>query len=96
MNRHTQGRAHLGESSHSVLIGEEWGVIADLEVKVNCLVCEGGELITEAELVGAILGCCEGKAVILLLHLLVERTAIWIFYTTVHIVMATGHHLENI
>lgn len=89
-NTHT---AHLGESSDSVLIGEEWRVIADLEVKVNRLVCEGGELITEAELVGAILGCCEGKAVILLLHLLVERGALWVLQTTVHIVMAPGHHL---
>lgn len=85
--------AYLGESSDPILIGEEWRVIADLEVKVNRLVCEGGELITEAELVGAILGCCEGKTVILLLHLLVECSSIWVLQTTVHIIMATGHHL---
>lgn len=85
--------AYLGESSDSVFIGKEWRVIANLEVKVNRLVCEGGELITEAELVGAILGCCKGKAVILLLHLFVECSAIWVLQPTVHIIMATGDHL---
>ena len=87
--------AYLGESSDSVLIGEEWRVIPNLKVKVNCLVCEGGELIAETELEGAVLGCCEGKAVILLLHLLVESCSIWVLQTTVHIIMATGHNLEK-
>lgn len=87
--------AYLGESSDSVLIGEEWRVIPNLKVKVNCLVCEGGELVAETELEGAVLGCCEGKAVILLLHLLVESCSIWVLQTTVHIIMATGHNLEK-
>lgn len=56
--------------------------------------CKGGELVTEAELEGAILGCCEGKAVILLLHLLVECSAFWVFQTTVHIIMPSSHHLK--
>lgn len=85
--------AYLGKSSDSVLIGEEWRVIPNLKVKVNCLVCEGGELVAETELEGAVLGCCEGKAVILLLHLLVESGSIWVLQTTVHIIMATGHNL---
>lgn len=84
---------YLSKSSDSVLIGEKWRVIANLEVKVNCLMGEGGELIAEAEFVGAVLGCCEGKAVILLLHLLIECCAIWVLQTAVHIVMTTGHHL---
>lgn len=54
---------------------------------------EGGELIAEAEFVGAVLGCCEGKAVILLLHLFIECCAIWVLQAAVHIVMTTGHHL---
>lgn len=33
--------AYLGESSDSVLIGKEWRVIANLEVKVNRFVREG-------------------------------------------------------
>lgn len=85
--------AHLGESSDSVLIGKEWRVIANLEVKINGLVCEGGELVTEAELVGAVLGCCEGEAVVLLLHLFVECGAIWVLQTTVHVIMAASHNL---
>lgn len=32
---------YLGESSDSVLIGKEWRVITDLEVKVNRFVREG-------------------------------------------------------
>lgn len=92
---YTHNQTNLGESSDSVLIGEEWRIIADLEVKINRLVCEGGELITEAELVGAILGCCEGKAVILLLHLLVECGAVWVLQTTVNVIMATSYHLGN-
>lgn len=40
VHSHAQTNTHLGESSDSVLIGEEWGVIADLEVEVNCLVSE--------------------------------------------------------
>lgn len=87
------GRAHLGQSSDSVLVGKERRVIANLEVKVNRLVCEGGELITEAELVGAVLGCCKGKTVILLLHLLVEYGAVWVLQTTVHIIMTASDHL---
>lgn len=91
----TPQHTHLSKRSDSVLIGKEWRVIANLEVKVNRLVCEGGKFIAEAELVGAILSCCECKAVILLLHLLVESSPVWIFQTTVHIIMTTGDHLEN-
>lgn len=87
--------AYLGESSDSVLIGKEWRVIANLEVKVNRFVREGWELIAEAELVGAIFGCCEGKAVVLLLHLLVESSSIWVLQTTVHIVVATSDNLQK-
>lgn len=87
--------AYLGESSHSILIGEEWRVIANLEIKVNCLVSEGGKLITEAEFVGAVLGCCKCKAVILLLHFLVQGCSIRVLQTTVHIIMTTSDHLEN-
>lgn len=86
-------KAYLSESSDSVLIWEEWRVIANLEVKVHSLVCKGGEFVAEAEPVGAILGCCEGKAVILLLHLFVECNAFWVLQTTVHVIMATGNHL---
>lgn len=86
---------HLSESSDSVLIGEEWRVIANLEVKVNCLVCEGREFIAEAELVGAILSSCKGKAVILLLHFFIQCSAIWVLQTTVYIIMATSHNLEK-
>lgn len=93
MNRHAS-RFHLSESSDSVLIWEEWRVIANLEVKVHSLVCKGGEFVAEAEPVGAILGCCEGKAVILLLHLFVECNAFWVLQTTVHVIMATGNHLK--
>lgn len=95
MFKQTQTCTHLSKSSESVLIGEEWRVVANLEVKVNRLVCEGGKFIAEAELVGAIFSCCEGKAVILFLHLLVECSAIWILQTTVHIIMAASHHLNN-
>lgn len=56
---------------------------------------EGGELIAEAELVGAIFGCCEGKAVILLLHLLVECGSIWVLQTTIDIIMATSDNLQK-
>lgn len=91
---HTQS-AYLGESSNSVLIGKEWRVIANLEVKVDRFVREGWELIAEAELVGAIFGCCEGKAVVLLLHLLVESSSIWVLQTTVHIVVATSDNLQK-
>lgn len=54
---------------------------------------EGGELIAEAELVGAIFGCCEGKAVILLLHLLVECGSIWVLQTTIDIIVAASDNL---
>lgn len=58
--------------------------------------CESGELIAEAELVGAIFGCCKGKAVILLFHLLVECSPIWILQTTVHIIVATSDNLQKL
>lgn len=87
--------AYLGESSDSILIREEWRVIANLEIKVNRLVCEGGKLITEAEFVGAVFRCCKGKAVILLLHFLVQGCPIRVLQTTVHIIMTTSDHLEN-
>lgn len=87
--------AYLGESSDPILIGEEWRVITNLEIKVNGLVCEGGELITEAEFVGAIFSCCKGEAVILLLHFLVQSCSIGVLQTTIHIIMATSDHLQN-
>ena len=89
-----RNKAHLGESSDSVLIGEKRRIIPNLEVKVNCLVREGGELIAEAELVGPVLGCCKRKTVILLLHFLVECSAIRVLQTTVHVIVATGYYLR--
>lgn len=87
--------AYLGESSNSILIGKKWRVITNLEIKVDRLVGEGGKLITEAEFVGAVFRCCKGKAVILLLHFLVQGRPIRILQTTVHIIMTTSDHLEN-
>lgn len=87
--------AYLGESSDSVLIGKEWWVVTDLEVKVNCFVRESGELVAEAELEGAIFRCREGKAIILLLHLFVECSSIWVFQTAIHIIVATSDNLER-
>lgn len=87
--------AYLGESSDPVLIGEEWRIIAHLEIKVNRLVREGGKLITEAEFVGAVFRRCKGEAVILLLHFLVQGRPIRVLQTTVHIIMTTSDHLEN-
>lgn len=57
--------------------------------------CEGGKLVTEAEFVGAISSCCKGKAVILLLHFLVQGCPFWVLQTTVHIIMATSDHLKK-
>lgn len=57
--------------------------------------CEGGKLITEAEFVGAISSRGKCKAVILLLHFLVQGSPIRVLQTTVHIIMATGDHLQN-
>lgn len=88
------GWLHLSESSDSVLIGEEGRVITDLEIKVNGLVREGGELVAEAELVGAIFGCCEGKTVILLFHLFVQCSAVWVLQAAVYIIVATGYNLK--
>lgn len=87
--------AYLGESSDSILIGEEWRVITNLKIKVNRLVCEGGKFVTEAEFIGAIFSRCKGKAVILLFHFLVQSCPIWVLQTAVHIIMAPSHHLEN-
>lgn len=66
-----------------------------MEIKVNRLVREGGKLITEAEFVGAILSGGKGKAVILLLHFLVQGGPLGVLQTTVHIVVATSDHLKE-
>lgn len=87
--------AYLGESSDSVLIGKERRVVTDLEVKVNRFVRERGELVAEAELVGAIFRCCEGKAIILLLHLFVECSSVWVLQTTIHIIVPTSDNLQR-
>lgn len=84
---------YLGKSGDSVLVGEQRRVVTDLEVEVNGLVREGGELVAEAELVRPVLGCCEGETVVLLFHFLVQRCAIWVLQTTVHIIVTTGYNL---
>lgn len=89
------GPNYLCEGGDSVFVGEKRGIVSHLEVKVDSLVCEGGELVTEAKLVGAVLGGGEGEAVILLLHLLVEHGAVGVLQTTVHIIMAPGDHLKR-
>ena len=86
---------HLSEGGDPVLVGEQRGVLADLEVKVDRLVSEGGELVAEAELVGSVLGRSVRETVVLFLHLLVENRALWVFQATVHIVMSTRHNLTD-
>lgn len=56
---------------------------------------ESGELVAEAELVGAIFRCREGKAIILLFHLFVEGSSIWVLQTAVHIIVATSDNLQR-
>lgn len=90
---HKKNQTYLGQSSDSVLVGEKWRIIANLEIEVNRLVREGGELVAETELVGAVFGCGKGEAVILLFHLFVKRCAIWIFQTAVHIIVTTSYYL---
>lgn len=87
---------YLCESCDSVLVRKQWGVFPNLEVKVHSLVRESWKLVTEAKLKGAIFGRGECKAVILLLHLLVENGSIRVLQTAIYIIMTPSHHLREI
>ncbi len=56
---------------------------------------EGGELVAEAELEGAVPGGGEGEAVVLLLHLFIEDRPVRILQTTVHVIVTAGDHLRK-
>ena len=68
-------------------------LLADLEVEVDDLVGEGGELVAEAELVDARLVWCPGEAVVLLLHVFVQRLSVRSREFHVHIVLTPCDHL---
>lgn len=64
-----------------------------MKVKVDRLVCEGGELIAEAELVRSISRCSKCETIILLFHFFIQNCAVRIFQATVNIVVAPGDNL---
>lgn len=64
-----------------------------MEVEIDSLVCERGELVAEAELVRPIPGGSERETVILLLHFFVQDCTVRILQTTVNIVVAPGNNL---
>lgn len=66
-----------------------------MKVEVHGLVCEGGELVAEAELERAVSGGGEGEAVVLLLHLFIEDRPVRILQTTVHIIVTASDHLQR-
>ena len=74
---------------------EQRFLLADLEVEVDDLVGEGGELVAEAELVDARLVWCPGEAVVLLLHVFVQRLSVWSREFHVHIVLTPCDHLRK-
>lgn len=67
-----------------------------MKVKVDSLMCEGGELIAEAELVRAIFRSSKRETVILLLHFFVQNCTVRILETTVNIIVAPGDNLNRI
>lgn len=93
MNSYT-GRFHLSESRDPVPhVWENGGLVTHLEVKVDGLMREGGELITEAKPVDALGLCLVREAVILLLGLPVDDVAPGVFHIAVHIVVASSDNL---
>ena len=70
-------------------------LLANLEVEVDDLVGEGGELVAETELVDACLVRCPGEAVVLLLHVFVQRLSVWSREFHVHIVLTPCDHLRK-
>ena len=71
-------------------------LVSDLEVDVDELVREGGELVGEARLVLARHLRLELVRVVLLLHLLVEHVVLRVRDDHVHVVLPAGHHLKII
>lgn len=84
---------YLGKGTDSVLTGKQRRVFSNLKIKIHCFVCESRKLIAEAKFVCPISGGCEGEAVILFLHLLVQHFTIRIFQSTIYIVVTTSDHL---
>jgi hypothetical protein len=87
---------HLSESRDPVPhVWENGGLVTHLEVKVDGLMREGGELITEAKPVDALGLCLVREAVILLLGLPVDDVAPGVFHIAVHIVVASSDNLTT-
>lgn len=77
-----------------VLLIKQRLLLANLEVEVDHLVGEGGELIAEAELVDAGLVRGPGEAVVLLLYVLVQRLSVRRRQLHVDIVLTPRDHLQ--
>lgn len=87
---------HLSESCDPIPhVWENGGLITHLEVKVDSLVRESGELVTEAEPVNTLDLRLVREAVILLLGLPVDDIAHGVFHIAVHIVVASGDNLTT-
>ena len=87
---------HLGEGRDPVPhVWEDGGLIAHLEVKVDGLVREGGELIAEAKLINALdLGPVR-ETVVLLLGFPVDGLSQGVLHVAVHVIVASGNDLTT-
>lgn len=92
----TVTHTHLSESCDPIPhVWENGGLVTHLEVKVDSLVREGGELVTEAEPINALGLRLVREAVVLLLGLPVDDVAHGVFHIAVHVVVASSDNLTT-
>ena len=86
---------HSHGSGLFVFCIEQRLLLANLEVEVDDLVGEGGELVAETELVDACLVRCPGEAVVRLLHVFVQRLSVRSREFHVHVVVTAFDPLRQ-
>ena len=74
---------------------EERSLLTGSDVQVHYFMGECGELVAEADLVGAPHGSGVREAVILLLSLMIQDVVQWICHKAVHVIVPTCNHLET-